>query len=125
MTEGFKYKVDENFNHTVDEKGNAFIALRYINWGDSETAKLDLRKYYATSEGERMNKGVSFLTEEGPHELTRVLIDNNFGNAEEIANSIRNNRPDILKELAKDIETIKENPDFKPDDYYDPRELLG
>ena len=58
----FKYAIDKDFDHTIDEKGNTFIALRKIAWGDSENYKLDLRKYYTTEDGERMNKGVSFLT---------------------------------------------------------------
>lgn len=119
----FKYAIDKNFDHTIDEKGNTFIALRKIAWGDSENYKLDLRKYYTTEDGERMNKGVSFLTDEGPNELARVLIDTGYGNAMDIAESIKNNRPDIMELLASDLDKIKA--ESNTGDFYDPRELLA
>lgn len=119
----FKYAIDKDFDHTIDEKGNTFIALRKIAWGDSENYKLDLRKYYTTEDGERMNKGVSFLTDEGPNELARVLIDTGYGNAMDIAESIKNNRPDIMELLASDLDKIKA--ESNTGDFYDPRELLA
>ena len=119
----FKYAIDKDFDHTIDEKGNTFIALRKIAWGDSENYKLDLRKYYTTEDGERMNKGVSFLTDEGPNELARVLIDTGYGNAIDIAESIKNNRPDIMELLASDLDKIKA--ESNTGDFYDPRELLA
>ena len=119
----FKYAIDKDFDHTIDEKGNTFIALRKIAWGDSENYKLDLRKYYTTEDGERMNKGVSFLTDEGPNELARVLIDTGYGNAMDIAESIKNNRLDIMELLASDLDKIKA--ESNTGDFYDPRELLA
>ena len=119
----FKYAIDKDLDHTIDEKGNTFIALRKIAWGDSENYKLDLRKYYTTEDGERMNKGVSFLTDEGPNELARVLIDTGYGNAMDIAESIKNNRPDIMELLASDLDKIKA--ESNTGDFYDPRELLA
>ena len=119
----FKYAIDKDFDHTIDEKGNTFIALRKIAWGDSDNYKLDLRKYYTTEDGERMNKGVSFLTDEGPNELARVLIDTGYGNAMDIAESIKNNRPDIMELLASDLDKIKA--ESNTGDFYDPRELLA
>ena len=119
----FKYAIDKDFDHTIDEKGNTFIALRKIAWGDSENYKLDLRKYYTTEDGERMNKGVSFLTDEGPNELARVLIDTGYGNAMDIAESIKNNRHDIMELLASDLDKIKA--ESNTGDFYDPRELLA
>ena len=85
LVEPFQYSVDENYNYNIDEKGNTFIALRKIDWRNSGNYKLDLRKYYSTENGERMSKGVSFLTEDGPNELTRVLLYTGYGDAMEIA----------------------------------------
>ena len=70
-----------------------------------------------------MNKGVSFLTDEGPNELARVLIDTGYGNAMDIAESIKNNRPDIMELLASDLDKIKA--ESNTGDFYDPRELLA
>ena len=81
-TREFSYKLCD-LDRIVDEKGSVFIALRKIAWGCGKDdnpedldipVKLDLRKYYNTDQGERMDKGVSFLTEEGPNELNVVIL---------------------------------------------------
>lgn len=99
----FHYEMDKDFNYTIDERGNTFIALRKIRWGDSDKFKLDLRKYISTEEGERMNKGVSFLTDDGPNELAKVLLENNYGKANEIADVICNKRKDIFDKLSRKV----------------------
>ena len=126
----FEYSVDSNFDYTIDEKGNTFIALRKIDWNNSGNYKLDLRKYYASEEGEKMAKGVSFLTEDGPDELTKVLLETGYGNDEEIANAIIQNRPYIVATIKKEIEN---NPKWdkivafekEDEDFYDPEELMA
>lgn len=135
-TRGFEYTTDPNFDYTIDEKGNTFIALRKIDWGNNGNYKLDLRKYYASESGETMSKGVSFLTDEGPDELTKVLVETGYGNDEELATAIIENRPYVLgrikAELDNDpelVERIKhERLDEVYDDdeeFYDPEELLA
>ena len=125
----FEYKNDPEFDYTIDEKGNTFIALRKIDWGNKGDYKLDLRKYYASESGETMSKGVSFLTEEGPHELTKVLLETGYGDAEEITNTIVYKRPDILKKMCKVISSDPSlsDPNLIDDeeDFYDPEELIG
>lgn len=135
MAKGFEYTVDSNFDYTIDEKGNTFIALRKIDWGNNGNFKLDLRKYYASENGETMSKGVSFLTEDGPDELTKVLLDNGYGDNYAIANSIIENRPEVLLNIYN---TISENPELiesaqagaefdetSNEKYYDPEELIA
>lgn len=134
-TRGFEYTTDPNFDYTIDEKGNTFIALRKIDWGNNGNYKLDLRKYYASESGETMSKGVSFLTDEGPDELTKVLVETGYGNDEELVNAIIENRPYILGRIKAEldnnsdlVERIKhERLDIieDDDDFYDPEELLG
>lgn len=133
MASEFKYKVDPDFDYTIDEKNNTFIALRKIIWGDSDTAKLDIRKYYAREDGDTMSKGVSFLTDDGPNELTRVLLDTGYGNAREIANSILENRPDIGSLIYQAVEDQPEYIEMwseyiaanGEDEDYSPDDLLG
>ena len=76
----FKYSF-RGINRIVEERGNQFIRFAQIAWkGEDEDCepneiKYDLRKYTTDSDGkERMLKGVSFLSEEGPHELTMAFI---------------------------------------------------
>ena len=126
----FEYNSDPNFDYTIDEKGNTFIALRKIDWGNKGDYKLDLRKYYASDSGETMSKGVSFLTEDGPHELTKVLLETGYGDPEEITNTIVYKRPDILKKMCKVISSDpslsdKDFIDDEDDNFYDPEELMS
>lgn len=125
-SDSFSYEINPNFDYVIDEKGNAFIALREIKWNNSEDYKLDLRKYYNTKGEEQMNKGVSFLTEEGPHELAKILVENNYGYTLDILTAIKNRtdfKPSLNKALGKDDEnydsTVKDD-----DNYYDPKESL-
>ena len=131
--DNFTYTVNPDFDYTIDEKGNTFIALRQIDWGNKGEYKLDLRKYYASEDGETMSKGLSFLTEDGPNELTRVLIETGYGDDEEIANTIIESRPYILAHINTELQN---NPDLvnslgdtrfftKKENYYDPEELMA
>ena len=131
--ESFTYSVNPDFDYTIDEKGNTFIALRQIDWGDKGEYKLDLRKYYATEEGERMSRGLSFLTEEGPDELTRVLLETGYGDDEQIANTIIDSRPVLTALIMTEIDAnpllrkeLSNLDIFKPKEkYYDPEELMA
>ena len=125
-TREFSYKLCD-LDRIVDEKGSVFIALRKIAWGCGKDdnpedldipVKLDLRKYYNTDQGERMDKGVSFLTEEGPNELTKVLLEEGYGNTAQCL-SVLLKRSDI-----NDAVNIITNGEVEEEGYYDPRELL-
>ena len=91
----FKYSF-RGINRVVEERGNQFIRFAQIAWkGEDEECepneiKYDLRKYTTDSDGnERMLKGVSFLSEEGPHELTHILVEEGFGNTEKIIDTLK------------------------------------
>ena len=120
--DSYKYKIAEDFDFTIDEKGSAFIALRKIYWGDSREPKLDIRRYYSTESGERMTKkGFSFLTEDGPHELTRVLLEQGYGKPQDILKTLEEKRPDIYDALKDKLNGI---PDEEIEEMYDPREVF-
>lgn len=81
----------DNLDAVFDERGSAFLSIRRVQWceegatPDREKSKLEIRKWRVTNEGEeRADKGVAFLTEEGPHELTKVLINQGFGHTKDI-----------------------------------------
>lgn len=96
----------DNLNEVFDEQGSTFIALRRVQWvrgenqPDKNKSKLELRKWRITPEGdERADKGFSFLTEQGPHELAKVLVHNGYGKTK-----------DIITELAQRddfVESVK------------------
>lgn len=92
----FKYSF-RGINRIVEERGNQFIRFAQIAWkGKDEECepneiKYDLRKYTTDSDGkERMLKGVSFLSEEGPTELTHILLEEGFGKTESVIDIIKN-----------------------------------
>lgn len=134
MARDFVYSVDPDFDYTIDEKGNTFIALRKVDWGNKGEYKLDLRKYYASESGETMSKGVSFLTEDGPNELTKVLIETGYGDDTEIADAIIQSRIGVLARINK---AINENEKIlnqinsidlninDEEEFYDPEELMA
>lgn len=122
----FKYRIC-GLDRVVDEKGGAFIALRKIAWNvgpddevDESKIKLDIRKYYTTAEGEKMNKGVSLLTEDGAHELVHVMIDEGYGDTGKCLTMLKD-RPDFKQGVnyAFGLES-----DDDMDDFFDPRTLL-
>lgn len=125
----FKYTVVDDFDHIVDESGNSTINLRKLYWGDnSDNVKLDLRRYYMTEQGERLGKGVSFLTEDGPNNLVDIMAGLGYGNTRNILNGIKD-RKDFQKSLnsvlGKESEFYDEDAGELDDDYFDPKSLLG
>lgn len=116
-----KYTIVDDYDYIIDEKGSSFIALRKIFWGDTDVldeidpskVKLDIRKWHTDSSTgeEKVGKGWSFLTEQGPHNLTKILVENGFGKTKDILNGIKD-REDFRSSLNSVL--------GKDDDLYDP-----
>ena len=121
----FKCHVFEDFG-IFDEKGSTWGSLRRVQWikGDSQPdinkAKLEIRKLTQTSEGERIMKGYTFGSEEGPSELVHCMIDAGFGDTKEILRKVRK-RSDFM-EAATNINV--ENEDNNDGETFDMRDLL-
>ena len=112
----FSYTLDKDFDYTIDEKGNSFIALRKIKWGSSDEYRLDLRKWFNTATGETMSKGVSFMTDDGPHELVKVMVEQGYGHTKDIVEALKL-RDDFDEDELPKVKEMKEK-------YYDPVESL-
>lgn len=119
----FSYTIVDDFDKVFDEKGNTFLSVRKLVWGDTdpEKAKLDIRKWYTNAAGEEtVGKGVSFLTEEGPNALVRVLTESGFGHTREILENIKD-RDDFKSSLNIVLGKESEFYDASiPDDLYVP-----
>ena len=110
-----------------DEKGSQFLALRKIQWvkegnePDESKAKLEIRKYRVTDEGEVPLKGVAFLTEDGPHELTHTLIREGFGKTKDIIKTIsdRDDFEETLKHINDEEEVLTDG------ELFDMRSVMG
>ena len=112
---------------TFDERGSSFLAMRRIQWckdgdePDESKARLELRKWIVDKDGtELANKGFSFLTDDGPHELARVLVKEGFGKTDKILEELvkRDDFKDAVNNFGKE-EDIESG-----DDYFDMRQLL-
>ena len=129
----FNLEIDESINEIFDENsGNSLLALRRLRWNPNSEYKLDLRKWYTTSEGEEIpGKGFSFITDDGPNELVKVLVKHNFGNTEDILEQL-SEREDFTPSLNKLIrrkriqvaDYIDEDNASNNQEFYDPKELF-
>lgn len=130
------YEKDENgIDRIIDERGNQFLAMRMVRWNDNKEFKLDIRKYVLSETGETPLKGISFLTEEGPDELTKILVEEGFGNNTDLFKTIKEKRPELesyfIKDfLDRDSKDLQSHLNTYPiiednmEEYYDPEELL-
>lgn len=120
------YHVFKDYNVPFDEKGSMYGTVRKIQWvkedeaPDESKAKFEIRKILVNSEGEKLMKGYTFATEEGPGELAVGLVKAGFGDTKEILRAVRT-RSNFL-EAAK---TINEDDDGSTDgEMFDMRDLL-
>lgn len=124
----FRY-VTRGLNRVIEEKGQQFIKISRIAWNPSEENDadipdekfhFDIRKYTTDQDGnEKMLKGVSFMTEEGPHELTTALLEEGYGKTKTCI-EVLTTRADF-KEAVNEIVNGSDNDD---DPSFDLRELL-
>lgn len=103
-----QYKLFGDLDMIFDEKGSQFLSMRKVAWYDAkkssepteDKAKLDIRKWMADDSGkDKPLRGWSFLTEEGPHNLTEALIDNGYGNTKKVLVSLK--KRDDFEESVK------------------------
>lgn len=133
------YEIDENSQRIIDERGNTYLMMAKFRWFGKGDFKLGLRTFYSTSDGEKIGKGVNFLTEDGPHELTKALLEDGYGHPQEIAQTLRKSRPEIFGAVMDELNdmTVEEKAtcedayvncdDFSDEDeeMFDPEDLLG
>lgn len=120
MDKSFSYKVGD-IDEVVDSKGNSVILLRKLAWGENGKEKLELRKWVIDIAKETPLKGVTFLTEEGPHNLVTVLLQKGYGHTKNILEtiSLRNDFKDSLESLGKPSKAKSSNK------YIDPKDILS
>lgn len=121
-----EYHIFKDYNIIFDEHGSTYGTIRKGQWIkdkseiDEAKAKLEIRKLYTNSTGERIGKGYTFNSEEGAHELTEAMISIGYGNTKNILKSLRK-REDFV-DSVKNIDN--DNIDDKDGEMFDMRELL-
>lgn len=123
------YRIIDDVDYIFDEKNNTFLALRKVVWGDGDDdkAKLDMRRWGIDADGnEGPHKGFSFLTDDGPDELSRVLVEAGFGHTKELLDEL-SKREDFNESLNTIVGENSKMFDESAvtEDYYDPSEDEG
>ena len=120
MEKNFSYKVGD-IDEVVDSRGNTVIMLRKLAWGEGKE-KLEIRKWFIDINKETPSKGVTFLTEQGPNNLINKLIQNGYGDTQDIINRLkdRDDLDDALKNIGKSKPVGNAS-----DTFYDPKEAFA
>lgn len=125
-----QYEVDGNGpSYLIEERNNTVTMLRNVAWNGRE-ARLELRRWVVEESGEKPMKGVSFMTQEGPHNLVHALTEAGFGDTKTILGNIKD-RHDFEPALAetigmqKVIEAKNTEVIVQSDEFYDPRSMMG
>ena len=120
------YHVFKDLEIPFDEKGATCGTVRLVQWvkeGESpniDKAKLEIRKVYTSGAEEKLGKGYTFSTPEGPSELVEGLIDAGYGDTKNVLRKLRD-REDFMEAAT----TINEDYDGGTDgDMFDMRDLL-
>ena len=103
MDKDFSYKIEDNYQYIVDTKGDTTICLSKMSWNGGPY-KLDLRKWYRRGEELIPQRGLSFLTDDGPNKLAELLVEKGFGDTQTIQN-ILNKRPNEKKQTTEKMYT--------------------
>lgn len=116
----------DNLDAIFDERGSAFLSLRRVQWcevgvePDREKSKLEIRRWRITSEGERPDKGVAFLTEDGPHELAKTLVNLGYGDTKDLLLELK--KRDNFKESVEHLFDKEE--ESSDGEYFDMRTIM-
>ena len=120
------YHIFKDLEIPFDEKGATCGTVRLVQWvkdGDEpniDKAKLEIRKVYTSGAEEKLGKGYTFSTPEGPGELVEGLIEAGYGNTKEVIRKLRQR-----EDFAEAVNTINEDNDDGTDgDMFDMRDLL-
>lgn len=124
--EPMRYHVFKDYDIPFDEKGSMCGVVRLGQWlkagqePDESKAKVEIRKTYFQGGEEKIGKGYTFSTPEGPGELVVGLIKVGFGDTKEILRTVRT-RDDFLEAAT----TINEDNDGIDDgEMFDMRDLF-
>ena len=123
---GLIYHMFKDYDIPFDEKGSTCGTVRKIQWlkegaePDESKAKIEIRKMYVNAGGERLGKGYSFSTPEGPNELITGMISVGFGETKSILKELRKR-----EDFREAVETINDDPDEDSEgETFDMRDLL-
>ena len=99
-----------------------------VDWNDREAKRPEIRKWRISENGETPDKGVTFLTDDGPKNLAKAIIKKGFGETAEYIEALKD-RDDFDDSLAQVIGKKKvneaKNTEVEVEDYYDPKVVFN
>ena len=120
------YHIFTDYDMPFDEKGSTCGVIRKVQWvkndkePDESKAKVEIRKVYLDANGtEKIGKGFTFSTEEGPSELAQNLVKIGYGDTKELLRILRFRKN--FKDSIKNIDVDNEGDDSE---MFDMRDLL-
>ena len=120
----------DGINEVIDENGNMIMMLREVAW-QGKQHKLELRKWLLDTDGETPMRGVTFMSEKGPHNLTETMVRLGYGETTKLLKEL-SNREDFDDSLVRTIgqekvdKTKKQTYTIDEEDYFIPnKENLG
>ena len=124
--EPMQYHIFKDYDIPFDEKGSTCGVVRLAQWvkpgktADETKAKIEIRKTYFQNGEEKIGKGYTFSTPEGPGDLAVGLIKAGFGDTKSILRAVRT-RDDFLEAAT----TINEDDEGSDDgEMFDMRDLF-
>jgi hypothetical protein len=123
-----KYKVFEGMDNIFDEKGSQFCAFRKVAWYNpdkneeptTDDAHWELRRWRANDSGvDAPVKGMTFLTEEGPSNLAKLLLDKGYGSTKDCLLSLK--KRDDFREA---VEHMYDEEEANSEEFFDARDEL-
>jgi hypothetical protein len=123
------YEINKDgINEIIDEQNNSILMLRQVAW-NGRAEHLELRKWAVGEESEVPMKGVTFTTEEAPHNLVNVMTKLGFGDTKTILSNMKD-RADFDQALVETVGMQKvvqaKNTEYEvtQEDYFDPKEMM-
>ncbi len=120
------YHIFKDYEIPFDEKGSTCGTVRLVQWckkgdePDKDKAKIEIRKVYTSGGEEKLGKGFTFSTPEGPGELAVGLIKAGFGETKDVLNAVRER--DDFREAVMNLN--KDDDDNSDGEMFDMRDLL-
>lgn len=114
-----------NINNIFDERDSSFLAIRKVQWvkegaePDESKARLEIRRWTVQDGKEVALKGCTFLTEQGPHNLVKALVEEGYGDTKEILTELKHR-----SDFKDAVNHLNDGEDFGEGEYFDMRSIL-
>lgn len=120
----FNFEIKKDLG-IVDEVNNRFIAVREVAWY-GKPSKLEIRRWNVDSNGKEMpDKGFTFMTEDGPHNLAETLVREGYGDTKVLQEYLDNRSPEDGRQPKHEDLPDEDDESSEEEDYYDASMIIA